>query len=45
MANLKLRNINKLFGKTQTIFDVNLDIQDGEFVVFVVPPDVVNPPY
>ena len=37
MANLKLRNINKLFGKTQTIFDVNLDIQDGEFVVFVGP--------
>lgn len=37
MANLKLSNVNKIFGKTQTIFDVDLDIKDGEFVVFVGP--------
>ena len=37
MANLKLSSINKKFGKVQTIFNVNLEIQDGEFVVFVGP--------
>ncbi|WP_373820333.1 ABC transporter ATP-binding protein [Glaesserella sp.] len=37
MANLKLSNVNKIFGKVQTIFDVDLEIQDGEFVVFVGP--------
>ena len=37
MASLTLNHVNKLFGKVQTIFDVDLDIQDGEFVVFVGP--------
>lgn len=37
MANLKLRNVNKMFGKVQTLFDINLEINDGEFVVFVGP--------
>ncbi len=37
MADLTLRNVNKFFDDTQTIHDVNLDIQDGEFVVFVGP--------
>ncbi len=37
MANLKLSNVNKIWGKVQTIFNVDLDIKDGEFVVFVGP--------
>ncbi|NVC96064.1 sn-glycerol-3-phosphate ABC transporter ATP-binding protein UgpC [Vibrio natriegens] len=37
MANLKLRNINKFFGDVQTIHNVDLDIKDGDFVVFVGP--------
>nr|WP_272209780.1 ATP-binding cassette domain-containing protein [Marinicella sp. W31]MDC2875607.1 ATP-binding cassette domain-containing protein [Marinicella sp. W31] len=37
MANLKLRNLNKTFGTVEIIPNVNLDIEDGEFVVFVGP--------
>ncbi|UWU17712.1 sn-glycerol-3-phosphate ABC transporter ATP-binding protein UgpC (plasmid) [Rhizobium sullae] len=37
MANLVLENINKSFGPLQVIPDINLDIKDGEFVVFVGP--------
>lgn len=37
MAELKLSKVNKFFDDVQTIFDVDLDIQDGEFVVFVGP--------
>lgn len=37
MADLKLRNVNKFFDDVQTIHDVDLDIKDGEFVVFVGP--------
>jgi lactose/L-arabinose transport system ATP-binding protein len=37
MADLKLRGINKSFGTIQVITDVDLDIDDGEFVVFVGP--------
>lgn len=37
MAELKLNQVNKVFGDTQTIFNVDLDIEDGEFVVFVGP--------
>ena len=37
MADLQLRGINKSFGAVQVITDVDLDIGDGEFVVFVGP--------
>jgi ABC-type sugar transport system ATPase subunit len=37
MAELKLQKVNKFFDDVQTIFDVDLDIKDGEFVVFVGP--------
>ena len=37
MANLSLRNITKSFGAVQVIPDINLEIEDGEFVVFVGP--------
>ena len=37
MSDLKLRNVTKAFGKTQVIQGVDLDISDGEFVVFVGP--------
>ena len=37
MAELQLRGINKSFGTVQVIHDIDLDIADGEFVVFVGP--------
>lgn len=38
MANLSLRNINKIYeNKVQAVFDFNLDIEDQEFIVFVGP--------
>ncbi len=37
MAELQLRGINKSFGVVKVIHDVDLDIKDGEFVVFVGP--------
>lgn len=37
MATLKLRDINKLYGKTHVMHDVSLDVETGEFVVFVGP--------
>jgi lactose/L-arabinose transport system ATP-binding protein len=37
MAELKLRGINKSFGAVKVIHDVDLDVNDGEFVVFVGP--------
>ena len=37
MAELKVRGINKSFGAVQVIHDVDLDLKDGEFVVFVGP--------
>ncbi|MET3598931.1 ABC transporter ATP-binding protein [Martelella mangrovi] len=37
MAELALRDIRKSFGKVEVIKGVNLDIKDGEFVVFVGP--------
>lgn len=37
MASLSLRNINKRFGKVHVLHDLDLEIQDGEFVVFVGP--------
>lgn len=37
MATIKLKNVIKRFNETETIHGVNLDIEDGEFVVFVGP--------
>ncbi|GAB3482897.1 ABC transporter ATP-binding protein [Marinomonas epiphytica] len=37
MATIKLTNVIKRFNEIETIHGVNLDIEDGEFVVFVGP--------
>lgn len=38
MANLKLENINKIYPNgAQAVFDFNLEVEDGEFIVFVGP--------
>ena len=37
MADLTITNVNKFYDKTQVLFDVNLDIKDGEFIVLVGP--------
>jgi multiple sugar transport system ATP-binding protein len=37
MGNIVLRNVHKSFGSTTIIPDIDLDIADGEFVVFVGP--------
>lgn len=37
MSNIRLRNVTKRSGSTVTLHQVNLDIEDGEFAVFVGP--------
>lgn len=37
MATLELKGVEKFFGKTQIIHDMNLSVADGELVVFVGP--------
>src|SRR5580658_8676731 len=37
MASLTLRNIRKAYDDNEVMRDINLDIADGEFVVFVGP--------
>lgn len=37
MASLKLTNIEKAYGSTKVLKNINLDIEQGEFVVFVGP--------
>jgi multiple sugar transport system ATP-binding protein len=37
MGTIQLRDVNKSFGATTIIPNINLDIEDGEFVVFVGP--------
>ena len=37
MAEVRLKNVQKSFGDVQVLKDINLEIHDGEFVVFVGP--------
>ncbi|MCE0504073.1 MULTISPECIES: sn-glycerol-3-phosphate ABC transporter ATP-binding protein UgpC [unclassified Roseivivax] len=37
MATLSLRDVKKRFGKTEVIHGVNIDIEEGEFIVIVGP--------
>jgi len=37
MSRITLTNVNKSFGKVDVLHDVNLVIEDGEFIVFVGP--------
>ena len=37
MANLRIEHLNKRYGATTVLNDVNLGIEDGEFVVLVGP--------
>ena len=37
MANLKINDINKNFGNTEVLKGINLDIDDGDFLVLLGP--------
>jgi multiple sugar transport system ATP-binding protein len=37
MASIAIRNLDKAYGKTRVLHDINLDIADNSFVVFVGP--------
>ena len=37
MTALKLTNVNKSFGSVHVLKDINIDVEEGEFVVFVGP--------
>jgi multiple sugar transport system ATP-binding protein len=37
MTALTLKNVNKSFGEVHVLKDINLEVEDGEFVVFVGP--------
>ena len=38
MASLSLKNVNKIYdNKVQAVFDFNIDVKDGEFIVLVGP--------
>lgn len=37
MGSLSLRNIHKSFGKVKVLKDISLEVEDGEFVIFVGP--------
>ena len=37
MSTVQLRNVKKAFGSTEILHGIDLDIEDGEFVVFVGP--------
>jgi multiple sugar transport system ATP-binding protein len=37
VADVRLKNVNKAFGDVKVLHDINLEIKDGEFMVFVGP--------
>ena len=37
MAGIRIEGLDKFYGSSQALFDVSLDIENGEFVVFVGP--------
>ncbi|MGB1176580.1 MAG: ATP-binding cassette domain-containing protein, partial [Candidatus Puniceispirillaceae bacterium] len=37
MGSLGLKNIHMSFGNNQVLTDINLEVDDGEFVIFVGP--------
>lgn len=37
MTALSLKNVNKSFGSVQVLKDINLEVEEGEFVVFIGP--------
>ncbi|MEW7008743.1 MULTISPECIES: ABC transporter ATP-binding protein [unclassified Lentilitoribacter] len=37
MANLNLQNLTKAYGKVEVVHGINLEVHDGEFLVFVGP--------
>ena len=40
MATVNLKNVKKSFGATDVIHGINMDIEDGEFIVIVGPSGV-----
>lgn len=47
MADNKIHvtNLKKNFGKLEVLKDISMDITEGEVVVLLDPPEVVNPPF
>ena len=37
MGSISLNGINKSFGSTEVLKDINLDIKDGEFLILIGP--------
>ena len=37
MATLSISNADKFYGSTQVLFDINVEVEDGEFIVIVGP--------
>ena len=37
MGSISLNNINKSFGSTEVLKNINLDIADGEFLILIGP--------
>ncbi len=44
MGSITLKNVQKSFGGVTVIPDISLEIEDGQFVVFVGPRAAGNPP-
>ncbi len=38
MARLQLKNLEKDYGAFRAVHGINLDVEDGEFMVLVAPP-------
>ena len=45
MTALTLTNVSKFFGSVEVLKDINLTVEDGEFVVFVDLRVAVSPRY